>query len=329
MMSSNLFQEILIKPPHNGANTLYIVSGYATSAMTFHHIQKLHSKKIHINVHLIVGMTAQSGLSQVNHRGFQKLVQHDFAGSFECSYIRTPPPVHSKLYAWFNDNHPVTGFMGSANYSQRAFGNAQRELMIPCSAADGFDYFQSLAGDTISCTSPDADKFIQAFKSRYDARQQRKTQPLDDSSVDTKLADDDPDHVCVSFISSRYNDVAPRSSLNWGHRFEYKRERNQAYIPLKAKVYNSDFFPLPPQHFTVHTDDNDTLICRRAQQSAKAIETPHNNSLLGRYFRKRLGLSDGQFVTKEDLLRYGRTDVDFYKVDDENYLMDFSPPQDG
>lgn len=54
------------------------------------------------------------------------------------------------------------------------------------------------------------------------------------------------------------------------------------------------------------------------------IETPHNNSLIGEYFRNRLGLPNGAFVKKEDLIRYGRTDVTFYKIDDENYYMDFS-----
>jgi hypothetical protein len=48
------------------------------------------------------------------------------------------------------------------------------------------------------------------------------------------------------------------------------------------------------------------------------------NSLLGEYFRNRLGLPNGAFVTKADLDRYGRTDVVFYKFDDEEYLMDFS-----
>ena len=77
-------------------------------------------------------------------------------------------------------------------------------------------------------------------------------------------------------------------------------------------------------HFTINTDDNKTLIATRAQQNGKAIHTPHNNSLIGEYFRMRLGLPNGAFVQKEDLIRYGRTDVDFYKIDDETYYMDFS-----
>jgi hypothetical protein len=54
------------------------------------------------------------------------------------------------------------------------------------------------------------------------------------------------------------------------------------------------------------------------------IETPHNNALLGEYFRNRMGLANGAFVTRKDLKLYGRDDVKFYKFDDENYYMDFS-----
>ncbi len=66
------------------------------------------------------------------------------------------------------------------------------------------------------------------------------------------------------------------------------------------------------------------MICTRAQDNGKAIHTPHNNSIIGEYFRKRLGVPLGDPVKMEHLLQYGRTDIDFYKIDDENYYMDFS-----
>jgi hypothetical protein len=123
---------------------------------------------------------------------------------------------------------------------------------------------------------------------------------------------------------SRTGEVQNTGGLNWGHRD--KRNRNEAYIQLPPEVYKSDFFPVKPQHFTVVTDDSKTFICCRAHKgrTGEAIETPHNNSLLGEYFRNRLGLPNGAFVTRSDLEKYGRTDVIFYKFDNENYYMDFS-----
>ena len=47
--------------------------------------------------------------------------------------------------------------------------------------------------------------------------------------------------------------------------------------------------------------------------------------MLGEYFRNRLDLANGAFITKADLERYGRTDVTFIKVDDEQYFMSFAP----
>lgn len=77
-------------------------------------------------------------------------------------------------------------------------------------------------------------------------------------------------------------------------------------------------------HFTVLTDDGNVLICARAQENGKAIHTPHDNSLIGKYFRNRLALASGVAVEKKDLENYGRTDVRFYKIDNETYFLDFS-----
>ena len=66
------------------------------------------------------------------------------------------------------------------------------------------------------------------------------------------------------------------------------------------------------------------MIFVRAQQNGKALETPQSNSLLGSYSRDRIGVGDGEFVTKEDLDNYGRATINFSKIDHEYYYMDFS-----
>ena len=63
----------MIKPViEQGADELFVGSGYATAAMTFHHFQQLRDNYL-ITGHLIVGMTVQIGLSLSNYRGFQDL----------------------------------------------------------------------------------------------------------------------------------------------------------------------------------------------------------------------------------------------------------------
>ncbi len=331
MITQRLFENVLVKPVEQGANKLYIVSGYATSAMAFHHMQFLRDKNKNIYTNLIVGMCSQDGLSESNHRGFQELMQVGFPGSFECSYLVGTPPVHSKIYSWFKDDTPVCAYTGSANYTQIAFSKAQREAMADCNPEQGLDYFKSLIPQTIYCTHSDAENLIQIYNDRYYERLRRERESAQQQEdvtppvIQTLIG---LPTVRVSLLD-RSGNLPQRSGLNWGQRPELHREPNQAYIKLSSSVYNADFFPERKVHFTVLTDDGKVLICTRAQDNGKAIHTPHKNSLIGEYFRNRLGLPNGAAVTTDDLLLYGRTHVDFYKIDDETYYMDFSVPVNG
>ena len=133
-----------------------------------------------------------------------------------------------------------------------------------------------------------------------------------------------PNNIETQTLSllSRVGDVGLKSGINWGQR--KGRNPNQAYIPLPAKIARSGFFPLNKQHFTVITDDHHQLILRVEQAGDKAITTPLSNAQLGEYFRNRLNLANGAFISKSDLEKYGRSDITFYKLDDEQYYMDFS-----
>jgi hypothetical protein len=99
---------------------------------------------------------------------------------------------------------------------------------------------------------------------------------------------------------------------------------NKNYLYLPFLFWESKFFPDHRWHFALHTDDEKNLFCTRAQDNGRAIRTPHNNSQIGEYFRFRLGVANGEAITMEDFKRYGRIDIDFYKIDEENYYMDFS-----
>ena len=55
----------------------------------------------------------------------------------------------------------------------------------------------------------------------------------------------------------------------------------------------------------------------------KAIHTTENNSIMGRYFRRRLRIPLGERVYVQDVLNYDRTSVRVYKIDSETYFMDF------
>ncbi|MDY6896366.1 MAG: NgoFVII family restriction endonuclease, partial [Thermotogota bacterium] len=320
------FDEVLLNPGMQGCDELFIVAGYATSAMAFHHLEGLRKNNIDARVKLIVGMTPVSGLALSNHRGFQKIVDDDYPESFECSYLISSIAVHSKVYSWFKHSKPYKGFVGSANYTQRAFGKLQREAMGVIDARLGWEYFNNLIDDTIFCNHPEAEDYVSLYNYRKEISDLTGWEDPDIvEPISSKM--DELESVKVSFLSN--GELPQRSGLNWGQRPEEHREPNQAYIRLTSDIYNTDFFPERGQHFTVLTDDNKVLICTRAQDNGKAIHTPHNNSLIGEYFRNRLGIGFGNPVTIENLKKYGRTDLTFYKLDEETYFMDFSGPTNG
>lgn len=74
----------------------------------------------------------------------------------------------------------------------------------------------------------------------------------------------------------------------------------------------------------MEADDGAVFVAVIAQQNRKAIETPEDNSLLGSYFRRRIGLPEGEFVEREDLDAYGRSHITITKIDEDLFLMDFS-----
>ena len=75
MINSNLLNEIFWMPLTEGADSLLILSGYATPNMAswlMKNIEKKTQKKIEI--FLIVGMVPYDGLSVVMHEGFKSLI---------------------------------------------------------------------------------------------------------------------------------------------------------------------------------------------------------------------------------------------------------------
>lgn len=129
------------------------------------------------------------------------------------------------------------------------------------------------------------------------------------------------DAIKLSLLQNN-GEIHNAGGLNWGQR--EGREPNQAYIALPSVLQEMVFFPEPGIKFNVMTDDKVELIMVRQGENGKNITTSDNNSVLGVYFRNRLGLERGAFVEKRHLEEYGRTDVEFAKLDKLNYIMKFN-----
>jgi hypothetical protein len=324
LYQSDFRDRILLEPIRQGADSLKIISGYATHTMASWHITEIMSQAHPaIDITLIVGMCPFDGISRSVHEGFKNLISRNYTAgqsNLVCQYVVEGTPVHSKLYLWEKNGSPFSAYMGSANYTQSAFSHSRRELLHECAPSEALAYYNNIEPNTMFCTHAEIEDYVTLMQ----------THPVltAEESPLLSLRGSGVQRVTLSLLA-RGGNTGTRSGLNWGQRDG--REPNQAYIPLPIEVVRMNFFPLAGNlsgkdnpHFSVLTDDGKQLILRVEQQNNKAITTPLNNSLIGEYFRHRIGLANGAYVTRQDLERYGRTNITFYKLDDEQYFMDFS-----
>ena len=326
LLASKLFEQILIEPIQRGAKELHIVSGYASPAMVtkqFEYAQQELRSPISINLH--VGMTGHDGLSRTNLLGMQAIPRQASGQIFNCTFSTKGKSDHSKIYVWCSDSGPVEAFIGSANFTQFGFGispsqSGHHETCVRMDPDEAFEYTIVAARGSIGYQSPDIPRYIDLF----DDPQRRP-----DGEVGTDLGTSNTSFAILPLVQARgalAGQTHQKSALNWGQR--EGREPNQAYIPIPSTVTKSKFFPPRGVHFQVVTDDGQAFICTVAQDGDKALETPTDNSILGKYFRERLGLDLGSFVKQEDLSRYGANSVKFTKVNDESYRLDFKPTRE-
>ena len=305
MISNSLLQRVLLEPARK-FRKLHIVSGFATAGMADSHMEHLRKENLEVSIDLIVGMTVAYGMQEAQHSAFRKLADAPQGGiEFQCRYVTRGNPVHVKSYVWLNDKgEPESAFCGSANYTMAGFGGNQIEGMASSDPAGANQFYERALKHTTDCRESSIRRRMLISQSIA----QKEARGLEE--------------VTLSLLDSKTKETPKRSGVNWGQR--RGRNKNQAYINIPVRIGDGDFFPERHAPFTVHTDDGEAFIFVRAQDSGKGLHTTRDNSLLGAYLRKRLGVPSGEYVTKEHLEKHGRTDVTFFKIDDETYLLDFS-----
>lgn len=322
MIINDATNAVLFNPLSLDVNELYIVSGYAAPSMLAWYMKKLEQKaRMPIKVNVLIGMTPSDGISENVHTEYLKLLKEtcpENVSGVSCSYLYKAPAVNSNLYIWCKNRNPVIAFTGSAVFSKHSFfGFTRQSIMVECDAKESLQYYDELELRSVKANAHDTASLITISNKPNAFDRENKSSTAADQFRMNGFA-----VVDLSLVTKRTGEPGRKSGLNWGQR--PGRDPNEAYIPVPAKVARSGFFPTDNEQFTVYTDDNHELILRVEQDKNKAITTPDNNSLLGEYFRNRLGLPNGAFVTRADLDHYGRTDVTFADMQDGSYYMDFS-----
>jgi hypothetical protein len=310
MIITDLYDQTLINPCQLGGRELFIISGYSSSTFAYKHLVDTSSFNTKIN--LIIGMPGK----RADHNAYLDLCRR-YDTRFFPYYFEGRPPVHMKTYGWFSqDDLPVKGFSGSANYSQPGFIKGQMNQLTEDDPAEIKTQFESLLHQSIYI--PEAEAVGYPDLETHDL-------PIVEGSVlpGQYLWEIENKRARISFLA-RDGTLPTRSGLNWGQRPEEGREPNQAYLSIKGDTRNEGFLPDIGFTFSLITDDNQSLDCVVAQQGRKGIQTTYDNSILGKYMRNRLSVPLGELVTIEHLNSYGRTDFTIEKIDEETFLLDFS-----
>ncbi|MFE4241820.1 restriction endonuclease PLD domain-containing protein [Peribacillus butanolivorans] len=319
-LTSKLFEAIFERPYYNiGLRKLQIITGYASSSFLHHILGKFPE----IQIELIIGMAKKDGINFWDHQEYIRLTSE--TNRVKVYYLDSIPGNHSKIYYWKDETLFSSGatFVGSANFSWNGFRD-QNELMVQTNYASPEEVFT--VGPLIECTE-NIDRKIKLHTVRATIRTLKAPNEEFTGAVFLNKQFTMLPYVDLPLYDERTNSVQQIAGLNWGQRLG--REPNQAYIkvPTQFNKDKTDFFPSKEQEFTMLTDDGDSFVCVMAQEGRKAIETTRNNSILGRYFRDRLGLKHGVKVELEDLEKYGNLFVRVYKIDNETYYMDYSVPE--
>lgn len=120
--------------------------------------------------------------------------------------------------------------------------------------------------------------------------------------------------------------------LNWGSNAINHTRPYDSYIP----VHIADVRANPglidrkhPNQITINFHWDDGTIMQGIFEGngsdgyPKQISSRPSKDVLGKYFRKRLGLPHNRRITLQDLVNYGRTTVTIIRIDVSNYSLDF------
>ncbi|QOS99325.1 NgoFVII family restriction endonuclease [Brevibacterium sp. JNUCC-42] len=304
-----LYEEVIKENYVRGYRNIQVLSGYASSSFVHHIIYTFKE----INLDLIIGMPQKENLTIWDHNEYVNMTKD--TNRLRVRYYKGYPPIHAKIVLWKGENDlEDISYVGSANFTWHGFKFFQ-EIMVNSNLAHVQEAFP-LNTELIDCNANDVFKY---FSMGY----QKKTNPNEIDLSSLKNIIGNFQYVTLPLLMKN-NEVHDISGLNWGQRLG--REPNQAYIPIPIAIHKEfpGFFPERKNEFNIITDDGNSFVCVVAQANNKAIHSSHNNSILGKYFRKRLGIPFGERVKTEHIRQYGRDSVALYKINEETFYLDFS-----
>jgi hypothetical protein len=126
--------------------------------------------------------------------------------------------------------------------------------------------------------------------------------------------------------SSDSKEVPEKSGLNQWNAGGRSRSLGEVYIPIPATIHQKfpNFFPERDVQFSLHLPNKNILTAKVCQDNKKALMTNPNEALGQWILRDILKLKEGELLTYQKLEDIGLDSVVIYKMDEENYQIDFA-----
>lgn len=259
--------------------------------------------------------------------------------------------VHSKIYIWMKENEPKYVLIGSANFSDNGLLTDFRESLADMDLRSDYinllDYYNIIKAN--STLTPKLTTTInKGEKNSHNEIINNLDEEKGELSINLPL---------YSTTKKQGKYIPPKSGFNWGQSSGHTAI-GDAYIPIpKPVINNSNFFPpFDPLYnskskrkrdsdpIEIIWDDGVVMeasaegiqkgndgkeypknLTSYSSKSKKELGGISKKSILGRYLRKRMNISDLQrVITYDDLKQYGRDHITMTKISDGVYSADFS-----
>lgn len=260
--------------------------------------------------------------------------------------------VHSKIYIWRYKGKIISALIGSANFSSNGLRTDYRESLADVTR-DSYKplerYYDLILSSSLDTPSIKSTKKVVVFEN--------KKQERDVNISNIKYSYEIP---LFKETKTKFKHVPEQSGLNWGNSKGHVAI-GDAYIPIPKELLKENQYLIHPYKKDYYVPEgkkkrlsdpieiiwDDGTIMEASLEGTQKFNNqsfPKNltsfsskktlfsengkrmskKSIMGRYLRKRIGVSLEKVITIDDLKNYGRDTITLSLINEGVYYCDFS-----
>ena len=300
MIYTDHLEDLIHNTSPAGAEEIVIISGYVG-------IEPVRNiAALNLRTKVVCGMVSTDRIQRYLH---QALVQVDTQiSNLEILYTQSLP-VHSKCYVWRDRSENILhAYIGSANFSNSGLNTPRKEILTTVERGDFTDlnrYINLILIDCVRCNVAPQPLM----------RQPVTTPPVTTTPVQAAIGTT----IRLSLLKNN-RQIHTGGGLNWGHGGSGRSHTNpgDAYIKIPMHVlrfYPGFFTPIPPgrrrgRNVLLDLTWDDGMSMRGLAEGAqpygrqtfpKQLASAPRKDIMGKYFRRRLGVGQTARISLADL----------------------------